>query len=169
MESNQATIELKDENPYAMRSMAYLQHLLYEVRDGFYEWKKDMRRMRNKGEEPSDYMANFPGVIFSCEEAIEAEIERREKLGIENPEGFCDFKDNEGAHWDWDCKCEPCQKQLEEMNAAADEWEDQCGDDDYEDPEIGNCGFPCDGHCEECDPGYFERSMYGTYDHAGEI
>lgn len=160
-------MEVKQENPYAMRSMAYLNHLLYELQDDFYEWKKDMRRMRYKGEEPSGYMANFPGCIFSCEEAVEAEIKRREELGIVDPEGFCDFKDNENVHWDWECTCEPCQRQLEEMNAAADEWENQDGTN--EGPEIGNCGFPCDGHCQECDPGYMDRMMYGTYDHAGEI
>ena len=33
-------------------------------------------------------------------------------------------------------------------------------------PEIGNCGFRCDGHCQTCDPGYPHR---GYYDGADEI
>lgn len=33
-------------------------------------------------------------------------------------------------------------------------------------PEIGNCGFRCDGHCQTCDPGYPHR---GGYDGADEI
>jgi hypothetical protein len=32
-------------------------------------------------------------------------------------------------------------------------------------PEYGNCGFRCDGHCQTCDPGY----PHGGYDGADEI
>lgn len=96
---------------------------------------------------------------------ITEEIERRNIRGITDPEGFCDSVNNDDIYWT--CECETCVRQTEEYNRAADEWENQCGD---EEPEIGNCGFPCDGHCQECDPGFRQRYIYGGgYDPSDEI
>ena len=40
---------------------------------------------------------------------------------------------------------------------------------EFLDFELGHCGFPCDGHCQTCDPGYQERSRYGNFDMSDEV
>lgn len=141
-------------NPWAMRSMAYLKHELEHAREEirYYERGSHMEEEQAKA-------------MYACEQAMAEELCRRYRLGIVDPEGFCDFKDNEYIDIYWDCQCAPCQKQLKEYNAAADEWDSQCGDD----PEMGNCGERCGASCDYCDPGYLDRMKYGTYDAAGEI
>jgi hypothetical protein len=48
-------------------------------------------------------------------------------------------------------------------------WDPKEEDEDEGEPEYGNCGFRCDGHCQTCDPGYQDRMRYGAYDGADEI
>lgn len=154
--ATETAIENVKKFDWTIRSMAYLKHELEHARDEirYYERGSYMEESQAKA-------------MYACEQAMAEEVCRRIELGIVDPEGFCDFKDNEYAHWDWECECETCQKQIEEYNKAADEWENQCGD--YPEPEMGNCGERCGASCDYCDPGYLDRMKYGTYDAAGEI
>ena len=37
-----------------------------------------------------------------------------------------------------------------------------CEEEEYSEPMIGNCGYPCDGYCQTCDP--YSSSRYERYD-----
>lgn len=133
------------------RSMRYLQHIQKDLSIRIeYKW----------------LMKNFNSLheMEQLHEKVQEEIARRNEQNIVNPEGFCDSVENDDIYWT--CECETCVRQTEEFNVAAEEWENQNGEEYYD---IGNCGGPCDGHCEVCDPGFMERHLYGNYDVLGEI
>ena len=67
------------------------------------------------------------------------------------------LKDKEAAALVITSACEIIERRFdiseEETSAILKEWEMQRVYPEP-DPNLGNCGFPCDGHCQECDPFY---------------
>lgn len=59
---------------------------------------------------------------------------------------------------DWDVEEEGQEPICPECQA---QWVDE--EEDYGEPEIGNCGYYCDGHCKKCDP-YYNQSGYDGSD-----
>lgn len=79
-------------------SYEYLDHLMTEVHYARRDKYRDARRYNMPIDEDT-----IKGMDEFVSELL-AELQRRDKLGIRNPKGWCDAYED-----DWSCSCERCK------------------------------------------------------------